>query len=148
MSVPKVLVLLVRPVPLVLLVTLLVSLVVPEVLSVPEVTFFAPVNLSIANLVPTPRAAPANALVNLLPVEPEVLVPVVTGIFVPVVLAAPVPVEVKVLPVVPVVLEVRLGNLDVVPAVLVAVVAAGFAAVAALVPAVEPFRADVTAVLG
>jgi hypothetical protein len=95
--------------------------------------------------------------------EPLVFVPVVAGVFAPIVLAAPVPVEVRVLPVVPVVLEVKLGNLEVVPA---AVVPAGFVAVVpigfgATVPvvlgavapvvfagAVEPFRADVTAVLG
>ena len=92
---------------------------------------FEPVNLSIANLVPAPRAAPANALVNLLPtLEPLVFAPVVPVVFAPVTLAAPVPVEVKVLPVVAAVLEAKLGILEVVLA------------------AVEPFRADVTAVLG
>jgi hypothetical protein len=88
------------------------------------------VNLSIANLVPAPRAAPANALVNLLPTfEPLVFVPVVPVVFAPVTLAAPVPAEVKVLPAVPAVLEDNPGILEV-------------------VLGVEPFRADVTAVLG
>ena len=140
-SAPMVFVLLVSPVPEVLFVPEVLSvatvLPVPEVLSVPAVTFFAPVNLSIANLVPAPRAAPANALVNLLPtLEPVDFVPVAVGVFAPVTLAAPVPVDVKVLPVVPVVLEDKPGIFD---AVLAAVV---FPA------AVEPFRADVTAVLG
>ena len=138
---PMVLALPLRPVPLLAFLSM--------TLPVESTAVFLPVNLSITNLVPAPSAAPVNALVIVLPsVEPEepvVLVPAVPVFFTPVTLPTPVPVEVKVLPVAPVVpavLEVRLGNFEVLSA---AVVPAVF--VPAVAP-VEPFRADVTAFLG
>jgi len=57
---------------------------------------FPPVNLSTTAFVPTPKAAPANALVSVLPSE-EPLDVVFAGVVTGVVLAAPDPVEVKVL---------------------------------------------------
>ena len=162
MFVPRGLVLLVRPVPATVFAPVpATTLPVPATLSVVSAVFLVPVNLSMTNLVPAPRAAPANALVKVLPreepVEPVVFAPVVlvvpepvdVSVFAPVVPVAVLPVEVKVLPVVPAVLEVKPGSLEVVPAtfptvapVPVTLPATAFSA------AVEPFRADVTAVLG
>jgi hypothetical protein len=144
---PEVPVVPVVPVPVVFVPVPVVFVPVPAVpvpvVFVPVPVVLAPVSLSMTALVPTPTAAPANALVKAFPIlEPVEVFAVVVGLVVTgvVVLAAPVPVEVNVFAGVvvlaaPVPVEVRAGFFA--PAAVVALVNDGALEVAVFAAPVE-----------